>query len=314
MPLFGSSDKTYNRQAFNEMMTGLRAFGPLRDKFGPALASDLLGMYFEDAVAKRDETGFWKKSGVRKAVPVDAMTEVKVKGADIADFKKEFGNLCQVEDGLVEVRRSWVVKLLGQAKKGDLRKELDKNVEPLNEYFQAPAPAKVQWRQVGHMRHERVGGAPPAGDKEKALAWFTKGVKGDSSAYKKVLDTYVKTDGTSPLGVDDKIATAMWRILVSDAPRYRSTVLGSTYPSSVGGAYLLKWLFDVTKKDVALPRRGDTGWEDWSLFYFGSIMAAQPFPDGNKRAGRATYALFMLSAGIPFRAPTDAFGKRLANM
>jgi prophage maintenance system killer protein len=50
------------------------------------------------------------------------------------------------------------------------------------------------------------------------------------------------------------------------------------------------------------------------VYYFGSIMNAQPFPDGNKRVARTVYALMMLSGGIKFQAPSADVGRQLANM
>jgi Fic family protein len=44
------------------------------------------------------------------------------------------------------------------------------------------------------------------------------------------------------------------------------------------------------------------------------LMTSQPFSDGNKRISRVSYAIIMASAGIPFKAPTNQYGSRLAAM
>jgi prophage maintenance system killer protein len=75
---------------------------------------------------------------------------------------------------------------------------------------------------------------------------------------------------------------------------------------------LKKVLADIAKE--TMPKVGEKAWEDWALFFFGAAMTAQPFPDGNKRACRAAYAIIMASAGIDFRAPTDKFGSQLGAM
>jgi hypothetical protein len=163
-------------------------------------------------------------------------------------------------------------------------------------------------------------GAPPIPPKPprlvnlaKGTAWATRGVHGDASAFSNAIKNHMKTDGTFPLGSNEQITMSIWNTLVNNVGAYRLPTLGSMYPSSFGGMYLLKNVL-TTIHGTHLPGLGDVAWENWALFFFGALMTSQPFVDGNKRISRVTYAIIMTSAGIPFRAPTDAYGARLAAM
>jgi hypothetical protein len=160
------------------------------------------------------------------------------------------------------------------------------------------------------MKYERV----LPSQRDKALAWLTRGVAGDGGAFGTVLDRYVTNDGKMPL--DEGKVREIWKTITkgSAMPRYRTTLIGpQLYPSEVGGAYLLKKVFRLLA-GATFPPRGNPKWEDWALFCFGSVMAVQGFTDGNKRTARAAYAILMVSAGIEFRAPTNDLGSRLAKM
>jgi hypothetical protein len=75
------------------------------------------------------------------------------------------------------------------------------------------------------------------------------------------------------------------------------------YPSHIGGRYLLRWIFGVVA-GAGWPASGNDQWDDWALFFLGSIVAAQGFTDGNKRLGRTAYGIVLLTGRRPFRAPT----------
>jgi len=150
-------------------------------------------------------------------------------------------------------------------------------------------------------------------NKRKAQAWLRLGVRGSTAAYDEVVNVYTRTDGTLPIGYDEKILVAIWKKLVTDAPPYRAPDPATPYPSSVGGMALLKRILAELRTEV-LPPRGDVAWENWALFVYGAAMTVQAFPDGNKRACRAAYALIMCSANIPFRAPNATLGSKLADM
>ena len=142
-------------------------------------------------------------------------------------------------------------------------------------------------------------------------------MRGNTAAFVECVKENIKTDGSLPLGKDDHLVVAMWHKLVAGAapppPDFRNTVTGSTYPSSIGGTYLLKQIFNLTSHNT-YPAYGQIDWENRALFFFAAVMCVQAFPDANKRICRVIYALVMASAGIPFVAPKDAYGARLANM
>jgi hypothetical protein len=304
---------TFTRQEFFQLVRGLHEFDPLQAKLGFGIAPNLLGVWFDDTLRYADAKNFWDENAIPKNVIVTINSKINVKGSNYDDFLQRMKGLCITEDTLIGNREKYVTELLGKAISGALRNELAGNVEPLGNYFHgAPSAAKVEWRQLGHMKYEKV--LPP--QREKALAWVTKDVAGDASVYGNLLDAYVTKDGSLPL--DEKIVTNIWRTIAKRDPNmrlYRSTPYGAAvpYPSVVGGAYLIKKIFGLTK-NVTFPPRGSSKWEDWAVFYFGSIMAVQGFTDGNKRTARTAYAIVMLSGNVEFRAPTNNFGAQLAKM
>lgn len=157
--------------------------------------------------------------------------------------------------------------------------------------------------------------APENEDHEKAKAWLKRGLEGDTSAFARVFDKYASGSGGLFLGANDQILTAIWQQLVQNAPPHRLPSLDTPYPSSFAGRVLLNQLLKTNSK-VPLPPCGRLPlvWQGHALYWFATIMSLQPFPDGNKRVARAVYAIIMARAGIPFIAPTNAYGAELAAM
>ena len=104
----------------------------------------------------------------------------------------------------------------------------------------------------------------------------------------------------------------IWTDLVKDAPAYRIT-MGTKYPSDVAGMSLLRKEM-ATLGGQRMPVQGNRRWEDLALHLFGVIMSLQAFPDGNKRLGRAAYAILMAGSGLDFKAPNRKLGGELAAM
>ena len=157
--------------------------------------------------------------------------------------------------------------------------------------------------------------APENVDHEKARAWLTRGLDGDAAAFERVFDKYATGSGGLFLGADDQILTAIWQQLVQKAPPHRLPSLDTAYPSSFAGRTVLNQLLKTNSK-VALPPvgRNPLVWQGYALYWFATIMSLQPFPDGNKRIARVVYAILLARAGIPFIAPSDAYGAELAAM
>ena len=311
MPLFGSSHTTLSRDQFFKTVEGLRSFGPYKSKVGAVVASYLAGGLFQDTAKRADGTGFWGPLvNVNATITVMPNTIIKIKSKD--DLKKledKLDTLILSDKGLIDVREGQIAKLLQKAKDGLLLQELNNgNTEPEVNYYTAPPPRVP------------ATGAPPIPPRlpkfvnlDKAVAWATKGVQGTTTAFVDAIRNNLKSDGKFPLGPNEHLTMSIWGKLVNNAPAYRLPTLGSMYPSSFGGLHLLKWV--LTKiNEQTLPPLHDEAWVNWALFFFGTLMTAQPFPDGNKRISRVSYAIIMASAEIPFKAPTNKFGGKLAAM
>lgn len=203
----------------------------------------------------------------------------------------------------IQGRKLYVGELLGQAKQGLLRTRLAAATETEANYYTAPVnPSRAY--------------TPAQLELGKAWKWLTKSWQGGGA--NKVmyeLNKYVnQNQGIPGLGVNEHIILDnVYKEIVTGAPAVRGPNFMLNYPSSVGGKYLLKWIFQITS-NIAWPANGDPKWEDWALFYSGAIVSVQGFTDGNKRMGRFAYAVLMLKGGRPFKAPTVALENNLHNM
>lgn len=288
-----------DRTALTNLVQKLKDFTDYKTKVSSAAAQAIVLVLVEEQMKCVDKNGeyFAGASASDKAkVKLTPKSVIKCKDEKQQQLLLDrIGTMLMGDVMLMTNRQKYIGELLAKAKKGDLRKELDKNLEPEANYYKAPSKA------------------PKDPEVEKAKAWLKKGVTGSTTEYDKAVDANMTTDGKNPLGADEKVLYGVWKKLVTDAPDWRSFNQATPYPSSIAGMHILKKLMaDVAKEK--LPARGDAAWEDWALFLFGAVMTSQPFSDGNKRACRALYAIMMASAGIPFRAPTDKFGSKLGAM
>jgi hypothetical protein len=255
----------------------------------------------------------------------------------------EFSKFFKGELDKIQRRKAYVDTLLVRARSGELRAQLAENIWPAADYYSGSMPP-IDAGQ-GRLPPIDVGQGSAAWaadlattlgdgalaerfrarifDKEKAYRWITKGWEGEGLA--KVEGELTKAlatpSGGPPLGPDASMLQSIFKPVVIDLTAgtdhpvspYRAPHPETPYPSSVGGTYLLNWIFQKTS-NITWPPQGDAAWEDYAVFFLGAIGAVQAFPDGNKRMSRLAYAIVLLKGGREFKAPTDKFSAELYRM
>ncbi|MFK7819260.1 MAG: hypothetical protein AB8G99_11110 [Planctomycetaceae bacterium] len=106
---------------------------------------------------------------------------------------------------------------------------------------------------------------------------------------------------------------AAWHAMkiIPPSPYRGWTVTAEKYPSVPGGIQVLERALNLAKFQ---PPQGDERWYDIGLFLLGSIIAAQPVLDGNKRLSRLVYAAVLLMGGVDLYFPTNQLIGRLGDM
>jgi hypothetical protein len=183
---------------------------------------------------------------------------------------------------------------------GDLRCNLVEQAEPESNY-------------VNFRKQERAG--TPEYEIAKAADWISNTMRGDDRKLIHDCLTHVLKQsngqalGRTPAELLDKVHAE----LAPDAPKVRSPNPATTYPSSIGGRFLLEQIFQWTSR-IIWPGPGEEIWQDVAMFYFGAIASVQGYPDGNKRAARMAYAITLLKARLPFVAPNMALQSALVRL
>ena len=162
-------------------------------------------------------------------------------------------------------------------------------------------------------------------ERRKAVFWICHGCHDDTKLkeikkVRAILKKYIPNDDTHwradpPLGGSSELIKKVHKAVYHNPPAYRFGYLAGNpgYPSSVGGATLLEYIFQITS-NLRWPALGNIKWQDSALFYLGAIVAVQGFTDGNKRAARIAYSIILIKNGHPFIAPTTAYETELFNM
>ena len=162
-------------------------------------------------------------------------------------------------------------------------------------------------------------------ERRKAVFWICNACHDDLKLkeikkVRAILKEYIPNDDTHgitgpALGLTSKWIKKIHKAVCHNPPAYRFGYLAGNpgYPSSVGGAALLEYIFQQTS-NFRWPAIGNIKWQDAALFYLGAIVAAQGFTDGNKRAARIAYSIVLIKGGHPFIAPTKAYEGDLFNM
>ena len=226
-------------------------------------------------------------------------------------FMTAIEGMFEMDLKLIERRAAYANGLKGKAGSKLLLPQLRAETQSEDSYYQAPPPVAPK---------PGVPAVPPRSerslDQARGLAWLTNGVQGDASAYSQVLLGLVKRDGSFPLGGNLAPLQAAWQRMVPLAPAYRgwNNAAGmQKYPSNVGGAKVLgDVLSDLSTSPM--PAQGSDDWYELALYLMGSIITAQAFTDGNKRAARLAYVLMLLSGGVPMIVPNNRLGATLGDM
>lgn len=205
-------------------------------------------------------------------------------------------------------KRNYVDTLLQDARNGNLHTQLALNTRPENQWY-VPGGTDVG----------------KALERRKAVFWICH-ASPDESKLKEVkkvraiLKEYIPNDNTHgktgpALGLKSNWIQKIHKAVFPNPPAYRFGYLAGNpgYPSSVGGAALLEYIFQQTS-NFRWPAIGDIKWQDAALFYLGAIVAVQGFTDGNKRAARIAYSIVLIKGGHSFIAPTTQYESTLFNM
>lgn len=196
-------------------------------------------------------------------------------------------------------RMQKLANLYAKVAQGRLAQEMQQpgRIQPEESYYTAPVPAPEKVERI------------------KALSWLKHGVRGSTAAYDDLFKKLIKA-GSGPFpGTDERTLVAIWDALVTDEPPYRLPSPEALYPASFTGLHGLAHLLR-TNGGAAMPPIGmnPNVWQSYALYWFAAVVSLQPFSNGNKRVARAVYAILMTRAGIPFVAPSNAYGTQLAGM
>jgi hypothetical protein len=297
-----------SRSQFKTTMRVRGSYGEYAAIVGSALATQALDDMFDAARRLNPVGGVWSLGNQASDPPaVLDLRFADTKG--FADFVDAMDSFISFDILHIRGRQTYIASLRHRRDNGTLYTDLQNATEPETNYYVArPAPPPP------------VGNAPAVPPKPvdwaKAEDFLTHGVHGSAAAFLTAYRTMRKMDGSWPLGRNPNALYAAWQTLAPGAPGFRgwnNTAAMQKYPSNVGGMYLLNEILDEAGGRAA-PASGATGWYDLALCTYGSIMTAQPFTDGNKRACRLAYALILTSGRVGFRAPNATFGGRLADM
>lgn len=264
---------------------------------------------FTESLRAMGADGFWHFGTNANAGNPSALRFPDAAGLNF--FMTAIEGMFEMDLKLIERRAAYANGLKGKAGSHLLMPQLRAETQPEGSYYQPPAlVAPKPGVPAVPARSER------SLDQARGLAWLTKGVQGDTSAFSQVLLGLVKRDGSFPLGGSLAPLQAAWQRMVPLAPAYRgwNNAAGmQKYPSNVGGAKVLgDVLSDLSTSPM--PAQGSDDWYELALYVMGSIITAQAFTDGNKRAARLAYVLMLLSGGVPMVVPNDRLGATLGDM
>jgi hypothetical protein len=221
----------------------------------------------------------------------------------VATFPQTINDMFMAEADQIRNKKAYVSSLLDQANAGRLRQRLDSQTEPVANYSTisgggADGTPGGEVRNLG-LAYDWV-----------AKSWIGPGRESIMGA----LAHYAKnTSAGPPLGYDTVAVEDLFRRVVKTDRPFRGPNPSAKYPSSFGGKHLLEEIFKSTGA-VRWPARGHEHWDDYALFYLGSIVTVQAFPDGNKRVGKMAYAITLIKGGRPFRAPVLRLENELYRM
>jgi len=272
----------YNRQQFFCIVQRLDGFKNLAAEIGNEHAETVANLIFD--------------SEVRETNPAERY--VLIAADRLADYPARIDQLLQAEFTQIVGTRDYVTSLLKTAMAGELRSIMVGLSEPESSDSMARQPLQSETQDD---------------DIAKAANWVGSSMHGNGiDVVHDSLTRHILTKprrlalGQAPTDLLDQVHTE----LAADAPKVRSPNSLTTYPSSIGGRFLLELVFNWTS-NIIWPGPGEEIWQDVALFYFGAIATVQGYTDGNKRVARMAYAITLLRAELPFVAPNLALQKAL---
>jgi hypothetical protein len=233
------------------------------------------------------------------------------------------GDLMTIESGQVNSRRAYVDSLWNRARVRALKPELTRDVMPRSDYYREDLLHGVahgkEWKAVEH-----PGPSGKAEARKQAVFWICRRSPEDDKPVelqkvRAILKQYIPdtdTDGVlGPcLGRSSQVIRHIHKEVCPGVKGQRLEWAGAVrYPSTIGGDYLLDYIFQQTA-GVRWPPFQDPHWVDAALFFLGAIGTVQSFKDGNKRVARIAYAIVLIKAGFVFKAPTPDLETRLFDM
>ena len=275
----------YNRQQFTWLAQETEGYRRLAAEIGAEKAEALVDLMFDLQVRDKNPT--------ERYVTLSPDQE--------AAFTAELDQTLGTECDQIREKIAYMTTLLKACMAGDLRGYLAEMAEPESYYTQVQKlpPEGKQSREIA-----------------KAADWIAAPMHGDGrDTVRELLTRHVAKEpsgialGRTPSDLLDKIHHE----IVPDAPRTRGPNPNTAYPSSIGGRYLLDYIFKWTSR-IIWPGPGEEIWEDVALFYLGALITVQGYVDGNKRIARIAYALTLLKAELPFVAPNASLEAGLARM
>lgn len=204
-------------------------------------------------------------------------------------------------------RRGFYQGYMQEARSGQLGRDLDNNLEPMNNIYANPLRNGLAGRDLAI---------------DQAANWicgtYTAALPGTRALLEEYIPNNQSTRGKFGACLGQTPAQ-LWKVharLVPGLPSQTrlSTKMTPKYPSTVGAGYLFDELYTVVQGQQVWPPFGDAHWASIATFYLASIGTIQVFPDGNKRMSRFAYSVILINGTHTFKAPTDAHAMGLYRM
>ncbi len=289
-------DRTYTRQEFENLIQRLPWFQALQRTIGEAKANALSSLVFD-----------------RQVIQTGGGNQIRLPGSMVADYPGNIDLIFRREVEQIQSKKFYVGYLLGMAREGGLRDKLANSLEPEGNYY-TNWNYRPSWQNPDNYPLN-IGAARSQRSLVRAYHWICRTWQGSGrNSVLSALTEYVSMrQDLVALGPDTRVLDDIYRKVVLNPPAYRAPNVQTTYPSSIGGRYLLEWIF-CQMANFPYPPVGDPLWDDLALFFLGAIVTVQAFTDGNKRVGRIAYAIVLLKGGRPFKAPSVTLENELYHM
>jgi len=274
-----------NRQQFLRLVEDSSPFRSLASVVGETRADETVGLMFERQMRDTNPDGRY----------------VLIPDQDLEKYGERMIAYVRAECEQIASKRAYAMELLESARTGDLRRRLEAASESDRSLIPKIRDLPKDVREL---------------DLLKGGTWIGRTMHGQGGAeiVRETLADYLRTASSSEvLGRTPKMLDRLYARIFPNAPQSRSPNPEVTYPSSIGGRYLLEMIFDWTAEAI-WPVPGDERWLDVARFYLGAIGTVQGYPDGNKRAARLAYTITLLRGRRRFVAPAPELERDLIQM